>query len=189
MKMMDNLLTSPLFWISFYLTGYVTSILILALFGIERIERRIPRYLLRILIFLIFVLPPIVFPFTEGPKIGIASIAALFIGAFLTGTGILIRIVAQKQIGVSPALKGKVRLVTMGIYGSVRHPLYFGNGLFAVGMAFLFDSLYAFLFSIVYIFLYLPIIYFEEKDLLRKYGKEYDEYRKKVPWKLIPKLF
>jgi protein-S-isoprenylcysteine O-methyltransferase Ste14 len=33
------------------------------------------------------------------------------------------------------------------------------------------------------------IIYFEEEDLLAKYGEEYEEYKKKVPWRIIPMLF
>ena len=101
----------------------------------------------------------------------------------------VVKIISQRQIGVSPALKSKGRLVTTGIYGVIRHPLYLSNGLLAIGMAILLKSMYAFLFSIAYTFLYLPIIYFEEKDLLAKYGTEYKKYKRKVPWKMIPKLF
>lgn len=178
--MLNNFWLNPLLWLSFYLAGYVIAILMLSLFGIEKVEKRIQRYLLRIFILLIFVLPPIIFPFTEGPQIGIPSIDALSMGAFFLGTSIIIRIVAQKQIGVSPALKGKIKLVTTGIYRFVRHPLYIGNGLFAIGMALLFNSLYAFLFSILYTFLYFPIIYFEERDLLKKYREEYKKYKENV---------
>jgi protein-S-isoprenylcysteine O-methyltransferase Ste14 len=39
----------------------------------------------------------------------------------------------------------------------------------------------AFLFSFIYFFSFLPLIYFEEKNLLEKYGEEYQEYRKKFP--------
>ena len=178
--MVGNFWINPLFWLSFYLVGYIIAILILALFGIEKTEKKMPRYLLRIFILLIFVLPPIVFPFTDGPPIAIPSIITLFIGAFLVVITFIIRMVAQKQIGVSPALKSKIRLVRTGIYGFVRHPLYIGNGLFAIGLAILFNSLYAFLFSILYTFLYFPIIYFEEKDLLKKYGEEYKKYKEEV---------
>ena len=178
--MVNNLWPNPLFWLSFYLGGYVIAILMLAIFGIEEIKDKIPRWFLRLFIFLIFVLPPIVFPFTKSPRMAIPLIVPLFIGAFLIGASSIIRIVSQKQIGASPALKSKERLVTTGIYGFVRHPLYMGNGLFAIGLALLFNSLYAFLFSILYTFLYLPIIYFEEKNLLKKYGEEYKKYKEEV---------
>ena len=29
----------------------------------------------------------------------------------------------------------------------------------------------------------------EEKLLIKQYGKEYKEYMKKVPWRMIPKIF
>jgi protein-S-isoprenylcysteine O-methyltransferase Ste14 len=29
----------------------------------------------------------------------------------------------------------------------------------------------------------------EEQSLLEKFGKQYEEYMKKVPWRMIPKLF
>lgn len=96
------------------------------------------------------------------------------------GISFIIRIAAQKQIGASPALKSETRLVTTGIYWFVRHPLYTSNGLFAIGMALLFNSLYSFLFSIMYTFLYLPIINLEERDLLKKYGDKYERYKEKV---------
>ena len=114
---------------------------------------------------------------------------ALIIGIILLGMNLIIKISAQKQIGTIPALKGKGKLVTTGVYGTVRNPLYMSNGLLAMGMAILLRSLYAFLFSIPYFLSYLLIIRLEEKDLLEKYGREYQEYRKKVPWRMIPKLF
>ncbi len=178
--MVNNLWLNPLFWLSFYLVGYVIAILMLAIFGIEKIKDKIPQWFLRVFIFLIFVLPPIVFPFTKSPRMTIPLIVSLFTGIFLIGISFIIRIVSQKQIGASPALKNKVKLITTGIYGFARHPLYIGNGLFAIGLALLFNSLYAFLFSILYAFLYLPIIYFEEKNLLKKYGEEYKKYKEEV---------
>ena len=95
----------------------------------------------------------------------------------------------QRRYGKSTKNVGASKLVTTGVYGIVRNPLYLSNGLLAMGMAILFRSLYAFLFSIPYLLSYLPIIHLEEKDLLGKYGGEYLEYRKKVPWRMIPKLF
>ncbi|PIP12413.1 MAG: hypothetical protein COT45_01465 [bacterium (Candidatus Stahlbacteria) CG08_land_8_20_14_0_20_40_26] len=84
--------------------------------------------------------------------------------------------------------KSKAKLSTTGIYGVVRHPLYTSNGLLALGMAILFKSMCALLFSIPYALLYLFIIHFEEKNLLERYGEEYKEYKRKTPWKMIPKV-
>lgn len=62
------------------------------------------------------------------------------------------------------------------------------NGLLAIGMAILFKSLYALLFSVPYFLSYLLIIYFEEKDLLKKYKEEYKKYKKEVSWKILPRI-
>ena len=105
------------------------------------------------------------------------------------GINFYIKALAQKKIGAIPALKTKSKLVTTGIYGIIRHPLYLSNGFLALGMAILFKSMPALLCSIPYFFLFLPIIYFEEKNLLKKYGQDYEEYKREVPWRMIPKLF
>ena len=148
-----------------------------------------PKPIVRIFIFLTFIAFPVILPFSKGPKMAIPTFVAFTIGIFLLGVNLYIKILAQSQIGVSPALKGKEQLITTGMYKIVRHPLYLSNGLLAIGMAILLRSIYALLSSIAYTFLYLPIIHFEEKDLLAKYGEEYKEYKRKVPWKMIPKLF
>jgi protein-S-isoprenylcysteine O-methyltransferase Ste14 len=62
------------------------------------------------------------------------------------------------------------------------------NGLLAIGMAIFLRSMNALLFSIPYSLSYLLIIYFEEKDLLEKYGREYQDYKMKVPYRIIPKI-
>ena len=179
----------PVFWMGIYLMGYTIAIIVLSLPELLKRVNRIPRPAIRIFTLSTFIVPVIALPFTEGPRMEIPTPVALITGITLLGVNFIIKISAQKQIGISPVLKGKGKLVTTGVYGIVRNPLYLSNGLLAMGMAILFRSLYAFLFSIPYLLSYLPIIRLEEKDLLGKYGGEYLEYRKKVPWRMIPKLF
>jgi protein-S-isoprenylcysteine O-methyltransferase Ste14 len=188
--MLNNLVTNPLFWISVYLIGYITVIIALSLpKTLTEVENKIPKLLLRIYILCTFIAPPVALPFTKGPKIPIPTYIALTIGIFLLGMNFVIKILAQRQIGPFPALKSKAKLVTTGIYGTVRHPLYMSNGLLAIGMAILLKSMYALLFSIPYSLSYLLITYFEERDLLKKYGKDYQEYKKRVPYRIIPRIF
>lgn len=175
--MSNNFLTNPILWIGIYLLGYTITILVLSLRSIQnKVESRSPKTLTRIFILLTFITPPLILPFTKGPKIAILTPIALIVGIILLAINFIIKIIAQRQIGVLPALKSKTKLITTGIYGIVRHPLYMSNGILALGMDILFKSMYAFLFSIPYILFYLPIIHFEEKDLLKKYGEEYKKY-------------
>jgi len=188
--MLNNFWSNPLFWISLYLAGYITTIVVLSLKEVSaKVENKIPKPLIRVFILFTFIVPVIALPFTEGPGIAIPTLVTLTTGTIILGINFIIKILAQRQIGASPALKSKAKLVTTGIYGIVRNPLYMSNRLLAVGMAILFKSMYALLFSILYSLSYLLIIYFEERNLLKKYGKEYKKYMEKVRCKLIPYLF
>jgi protein-S-isoprenylcysteine O-methyltransferase Ste14 len=72
-----------------------------------------------------------------------------------------------------------------GIHRFVRHPLYLGTILFVCGLFFLFPTI-SNLIAVVLLIGYVLIgITFEEKKLIREFGKNYEEYISKVPM-LIP---
>jgi methanethiol S-methyltransferase len=76
---------------------------------------------------------------------------------------------------------------TQGPYGVVRHPIYSGTILLMAAMPdmtggrFLFTAL-----TTLYIVLAIP---WEERSLVQRYGDEYRDYRRAVPWRLVPKVF
>ncbi len=119
----------------------------------------------------------------------IPTIIVVTLGIFFLGLNFYLKIIAHREIGISPALKSKTNLITTGIYGIIRNPLYLSNVFLAIGMAVLFKSEYALLFSLVYFLFLWPIIYFEERDLMKKYGEEYKKYQKNTKWRMIPYLF
>lgn len=73
-----------------------------------------------------------------------------------------------------------------GIYNTVRHPQAIGESVLWFPIALLLNSP----FLILYSFVWLPIFYvmcvYEEKDLTLRFGKEYEEYRKRVGF-VLPK--
>ena len=77
----------------------------------------------------------------------------------------------------------KSRFQIRGFYRFVRHPIQAGTilGIWATPQMSLGHLLFAVIFT-VYIMIGL---YFEERDLIREFGKEYEEYRARVPM-LIP---
>lgn len=84
--------------------------------------------------------------------------------------------------------QAKLQLQTQGIHAVVRHPLYTVTIVF-VWCLFLWQPLASNGVSCVCITLYTRIgIYFEEKKLIRLFGKQYQLYRVSVPM-LVPKLF
>jgi len=79
------------------------------------------------------------------------------------------------------------KIVATGVYSIVRHPQYLGGLLAHVGISFLLSAWYSLLSApLMGVLIYL-ISRKEEKELIREFGKEYENYKKKVPM-LIPKL-
>ena len=78
-------------------------------------------------------------------------------------------------------------LKTDDLSAFVRHPLYMGTLLFMWGI-FGFFATESCLISVLILTIYIRIgMYFEEKKLVKLFGKQYEEYQKNVPM-LIPKL-
>jgi protein-S-isoprenylcysteine O-methyltransferase Ste14 len=183
-------LNNPWFWIALYAIGLV---IVLSVLGHKKgrnwATHKIPKPLLVAFMLTFIMLPPLALPFAEGPAIGLPTIVAVVAGGLLFAANIVVKIVSQRRIGAVPALKVKGRLVTDGIYGSVRHPLYMSNILMALGMALLMNSLVALGFSIFYFIGFGALIHFEEIGLVEQYGDRYISYRQQVPWKMIPMVF
>ena len=139
--MLNSFWLKPFFWIGIYLIGYTITILVFTSSKRSmKIENSIPKPIVKIFAFLTFVLPIIILPFTEGPKIAISSVVMVTLGIFFIGINFYLKIIAHREIGISPALKSKTDIITTGVCGIIRNPLYLSNTLFAIGMAVLFKS-------------------------------------------------
>ena len=79
-------------------------------------------------------------------------------------------------------------LITNGILGYVRNPMYFGILLIYVAFILLSISLISIGLFVIVFLVYNWMVNFEEKILENMFGKQYLEYRNKVP-KFIPNPF
>lgn len=79
------------------------------------------------------------------------------------------------------------KVITTGIYTVVRHPQHLGWLSTHVGFTFLLSALYSLLFTPFLVGLLYLISKKEEKELTREFGREYEEYKRKVPM-FIPKF-
>lgn len=80
------------------------------------------------------------------------------------------------------------KLVTKGVYGLVRHPIYSADIFLSWGFLLIFPSL-KILLSVVWLTFVLGYwMILEENALEEKFGREYREYEKKVPM-LIPNIY
>lgn len=110
------------------------------------------------------------------------------------GVGFYVLINALKSLKIKRAFGKEIyksrtqsQLITTGIYAHTRNPLYLGSLLLFFGwfLVFLLTPLLimTFLFAILFYF----VARWEEKELFRRFGDEYLQYREKVPF-FIPKM-
>lgn len=95
-----------------------------------------------------------------------------------------IRPVVNARRGESPR---HTPLETRGVYGLVRHPVYFGWVLFVFGVPDMNGT--RMLFAAISTGYLVAAIPFEERSLARVFGAAYDRYRAAVRWRLIPGLW
>ena len=128
-----------------------------------------------------------------GPLTGLFGVWKLPINMFLSIiSGILIFI-----FGTYVYFKWEIfwyktyngQLVTNGIFQYIRHPHYTSLLIVGFGLALFFYSIAALLIAFIAVPIMIWSIFDEEKLLIKQYGKDYKKYMKKVPWRLIPRIF
>ena len=77
------------------------------------------------------------------------------------------------------------KVVSTGLYGIVRHPMYFATILLFMAMPLVLGSLVSFVVFLVYPFIIAARIKNEEEVLSREL-EGYDDYKKKVKYRMIP---
>ena len=80
------------------------------------------------------------------------------------------------------------KVVSTGLYGIVRHPMYTATILMFLAMPLVMGSWWAFLVMIPYVIAIVTRIK-DEETLLTKELEGYQEYKEKVRWKLIPHIW
>lgn len=118
----------------------------------------------------------IAYPFTS-PTPGVLSVAifiaglAVFVAALFT--------MKARTFTIMPEPKAEGELVTSGIYGVVRHPMYLAVLLCAVGASLAYQSEWKWLLTAVLAVVLLLKLKREERMLVCRYAG-YAEYRKKT---------
>ena len=106
--------------------------------------------------------------------------------AFLApGTLLAVRGVRETTLKVAETHRAE-RIVTSGVYSRVRHPQYLGGLMAHIGISFLMSALYSLISTPLMVILIYLMSKKEERELVREFGKEYEDYKKKVPM-FIPK--
>lgn len=109
----------------------------------------------------------------------VIGISLLIVSGYMAKTGLSL------VFGKNAQSQGVIR---KGVFGLVRHPIYLSEIILYLGLLILHISLAAVFIWIVAIFFLHYISRYEEKLLLEKYGKAYEQYMKEVPmW--FPRIF
>ena len=93
-----------------------------------------------------------------------------------------IRLFKKRNTTVNPfKLDDTSSLITGGVYGFTRNPMYLGLSSIQLGVAIYFGSYISFIFIPVFIFyMTKKQIYFEEISLEKKFGQDFLKYSEKV---------
>ena len=142
--------------------------------------------------------PAILINLTGGFRIGRAldlpwSLAPILTGVLLIGLGLALLIQTNVLFvrigrGTLAPWDPTQKLVVRGIYRNVRNPMISGVLGILLGEALAFSSVALFCWFLIFLVLnlvYTPLI--EERDLERRFGAEYREYKQHVP-RWIPRL-
>lgn len=147
-------------------------------------EQKVIISLLFIAFFALVVLPPLDFRFGWSSVpwyISVVGDALVIVSFYVFYLVSKVNTYAAANVRVEEGQK----VISTGVYGLVRHPMYFGALFLVVGTPLALGSWW----TLLLIPLFLPILYFrianEEKVLLRDL-QGYEEYRNKVRYRLIP---
>jgi protein-S-isoprenylcysteine O-methyltransferase Ste14 len=81
------------------------------------------------------------------------------------------------------------KVITSGIYGKIRHPLYLSMIVMNIGIALVFGRWISLIIAVIISVFTVLTVFKEEKYLLIKFPDQYNQYMKNVRWRMIPGLF
>ncbi|MCS7365029.1 MAG: isoprenylcysteine carboxylmethyltransferase family protein [archaeon GB-1867-035] len=104
--------------------------------------------------------------------------------------GIVLIILVHRELPREHGQPKKVtKLATQGIYSKIRHPVYSGFIFINFGLSLIFINYIMLTLSIILIPIWYIVSIYEEKFLIKKFREEYLQYKKRVKWRFILKIF
>jgi protein-S-isoprenylcysteine O-methyltransferase Ste14 len=81
------------------------------------------------------------------------------------------------------------KIVITGVYAKIRHPLYLSLIVQNIGIALAFGVMITFLMALLTMIHWIVTALIEEAALLKTFPLEYMQYKQKVRWRMIPRVF
>ena len=119
---------------------------------------------------------------STGPWLGLELLGLVLIA---TGVGVLLHAFARfalEGIGTPAPVAPTERLVVRGLYRYVRNPMYLAVAATIIGQALLLGRPILLAYALAFMAVVAAFVkLYEEPTLSRRFGSEYDEYRRAVP--------
>ncbi len=136
---------------------------------------------------LLFEIPRVFIPFLPQPGLGLEKYIAWSLGSIIFIFAVAFSILTMYQLKKGEGKHSTRKMQTTGVYGIVRHPMYFGDVLWPIGWSIIFNAGYALALTPLWFILRLSFSILEEEKLIAdRYGEEYVRYQQKVPKRIIP---
>ena len=128
------------------------------------------------------------FAWTANFPVWLESLGLIFLigSAFFLFRSFKDNAFASPLVGIQ--LERDQKVVSTGVYGFVRHPMYLGGMLLFLGAPLLLGSVYGLIMGVFLSILFVARIMGEEKMLVEELGG-YVDYKKKVKYRLIPYIW
>ncbi len=114
-------------------------------------------------------------------KIHSNYLIGVFLGVIISLPCAIILLKGIKDTGPETIQPSKITPMNRGIYKYIRHPQSIAEFPLFIALAFALNSWFLVIVMAAHMIIFLPIIiYFEEKDLIRRFGDKYRDYKKKT---------
>lgn len=177
---LSNFWNDPFFWALIAMFGWFAAFLVV---GSKKLGKNT---LFGVFAVSIAEVPRIILPlnFIVQPRLGGGLILPI-IGIIILITALIFGFPVFR---IKPFTKPQEHepLRTTGLYSVVRHPLYFCDAFWPLGLSLIFKSIIGIALVILWITVTYIFAYFEEEMLIEVYGDKYREYMRIVKWKIIP---
>ncbi|WP_319415213.1 isoprenylcysteine carboxylmethyltransferase family protein [Marispirochaeta aestuarii] len=128
----------------------------------------------------------LIFNFARIPLYPVINIAGIFVLLF----SLVLHFLCERHHKAAHSNTQDIeKIVTSGIYGRLRHPIYLSLIIMYLAVALMFNSWLVLFFSLIFSVSWGFTAVMEEEILINKFGVEYEAYKRDVRWRIIPGIF